>query len=93
MLESILERTLERPLERTLGRTQLRYNNNLFLDDHVPEVSKGGWFRSRACNEPLWAAGNENLFVRVLGFHPATVEDNLAGVEVTNLVARKNIRG
>ena len=66
---------------------------NLFLDDHVPEVSKGGWFRSGACNEPLWAAGNENLFVRVLGFHPATVEDNLAGVEVTNLVARKNVRG
>ena len=61
MLESILERTLERPLERTLGRTQLRYNNNLFLDDHVPEVSKGGWFGGGACNEPLSTPGNKNL--------------------------------
>ena len=58
----------------------------------MPEVSEGGWFGGGAGNEPLGTTGNKNLFTRVLGFHPATIEDNPAGVEVTDLIACKNIR-
>lgn len=58
----------------------------------MPEVSEGGWFGSGAGNEPLFAPGDKDLVVRVLGFHPAAVEDDPAGVEVTDLIARENIR-
>ena len=58
----------------------------------MPEVSEGGRFGSGAGDEPLRAPGDENLLPRALGFHPAPVEEDPAGIEVTDLVARKNIR-
>ena len=58
----------------------------------MPEVSKGGRFRGGAGNEPLCTPRDKDLVARILGFHPAAVEDDPAGVEVTDLIARENIR-